>query len=188
MTQKAQGLLQTRKVSDEVVYATGAESVLRTADLEDLKRQALKTRRMRMRICTHGAETDPVHEMFIVHPKGAYVRPHRHQGKSESFYVIEGAVDFVTYDDAGHIESVFRMGDVASGRPFYHRMDRPSFHTMLIRSEWLVFFEVTRGPFDRKDNIPAPWSPPDADEAAVAEFIKDLDLSVTRLLGSVVAG
>jgi cupin fold WbuC family metalloprotein len=188
MNESARGLLHTRKVSEEVVYATGAQAVLTIADLEDLKRQALTTRRQRMRICTHGAETDPVHEMFIVHPKGAYVRPHKHQGKSESFYVIEGSVDFVTYDDAGNIESAFRMGNVASRQPFYHRMDGPYYHTMLIRSDWLVFYEVTRGPFDRKDNIPAPWSPPDADLTAVAEFIDKLDVSVTRLLGPANAG
>ena len=188
MNERAPGLLSTRKVSEEVAYATGVEAVLTIADLEDLKLQALKTRRRRMRICTHGGETDPVHEMFIVHPKGAYVRPHKHQGKSESFCVIEGTVDFVTYDEAGEIESAVRMGDVSSGQPFYHRMNGPYYHTMLIRSDWLVFFEVTMGPFDRKDNIPAPWSPPDADVAAVTEFIEKLDFSVTRLLGPVKAG
>ena len=45
--------------------------------------------------------------MLIVHPAGAYVRPHKHEGKSESTHVVEGdvdaagedRVDFAAHDD-----------------------------------------------------------------------------------------
>jgi cupin fold WbuC family metalloprotein len=113
--------------------------------------------------------------MLIVHERGAYVRPHKHTGKTESAHIIEGLVDVVMFDDSGRIESVIRMGDYASGRIFYYRMAIPVFHTLIIRSDVLVFHETTNGPFDRGDAVFAPWAPEDSDVNFVNTFMADLD-------------
>ena len=88
--------------------------------------------------------------MLIVHERGAYVRPHKHPAKTESTHIIEGLVDVVLFEDDARIERVISMGDYASGRAFYYRMDVPVFHTLIIRSDVLVFHETTNGPFERK--------------------------------------
>ena len=59
--------------------------------------------RNRIRYCAHASPSDVVHEMFIVHPRGAYVRPHKHLDKSESMMIIEGEADYVMFDSKGNI-------------------------------------------------------------------------------------
>ena len=39
------------------------------------------------------------------------------------------------------------LGQPGSGRPFYYRMSKPFFHTLIIRSELLIVHEITNGPF-----------------------------------------
>jgi cupin fold WbuC family metalloprotein len=79
------------------------------------------------------------------------------------------------FDDEGRIEDVIRMGDYASGRTFYYRIAAPIFHTLIIRSDVLVFHEITNGPFDRRDTVFAPWAPDDGDVNSVSNFMADLN-------------
>jgi cupin fold WbuC family metalloprotein len=158
------------KLNDEVLVASSPLVQLGRADIEALKRQALTNPRCRIRICAHPDTADRLHEMLIVHTRGAYVRPHKHLQKSESVHIIEGEVNVVFFDDAGAVAEVVRMGDYGSGRKFYYRIGGPRYHTLLITSEFLVFHEVTNGPFRREDTVFAPWGPEEADAAACAAF------------------
>jgi cupin fold WbuC family metalloprotein len=175
MTPVASPLPRARVESAEVRYATEPIVLLDAADVGSLKRDAAENTRRRIRLCAHHGVDDPVHEMLIVHSLGTYVRPHQHIGKTESFHVVEGDVDVVLFDDQGGVAVVIRMGAFASGRPFYYRIAVPLFHTLLIRSEILVFHETTSGPFRRADTVFAPWAPEDGDSAAVRQYLADLD-------------
>jgi cupin fold WbuC family metalloprotein len=171
-----------RKESDEVLY--DLEPVVRISrkDVDFLKETAEHNERKRIRLCAHGSIEDSLHEMVITHAKGTYVRPHKHLGKIESFHVIEGTVDVVVFDDDGNITGVTRMGDYQSGQPFYHRISEPSYHTLLITSDVLVFHEITNGPFRREDMVYADWSPEENDKQAGADFIADLSAQSEQLL------
>ena len=159
------------QVSEEVYYSANQLTCVSKSDIEFLKEKALANSRLRTRLCTHHETTDPVHEMFIVHAHGAYVRPHKHLGKSESFHIIEGMVDVVIFNETGEITNVFHMGDMQSGLDFYYRIDQPFFHSLVIRSELLVFHEITKGPFNREATVFADWSPRDEDVQGVNEFM-----------------
>lgn len=167
--------MRAKQTSEEVFYASDRVPRVTRADLADLTREAGNTARRRSRLCTHRDVADAIHEMFIVHPRGAYVRPHKHLNKAESMSVLDGEVDLVLFDDNGRVADVVSMGNVASGRAFYYRMTDAIFHTLLIRSEWLVFHEVTSGPFRREDTVFAPWAPEDADTSGVATFIAGVE-------------
>jgi cupin fold WbuC family metalloprotein len=157
-------MMRTRRESDEVLYPDEPIVVVGPADIEELKAEANESRR-RIRLCTHRDVADRVHEMLIVHERGTYVRPHKHLGKSESFHVIEGLCCVVLFDDAGQVLRVVKLGDHASGRPFYYRISDPNFHTLLIESEMLVFHETTAGPFKPAETVFAHWAPEDGGEA-----------------------
>ncbi|HWX22495.1 MAG TPA: WbuC family cupin fold metalloprotein [Candidatus Binatia bacterium] len=158
------------KLSDEVLTAGDPLVQLSRVDIQTLKQQALLNPRRRIRICAHPDTTDRLHEMLIVHTRGAYVRPHKHLNKSESVHVIEGKVDVVFFDDAGAVSDVVRLGDYQSDRKFYYRIGGPRYHTFLITSEFLVFHEVTNGPFRREDTVFAPWGPEESNPAACLAF------------------
>ena len=167
-----------RQQNEEVLYSKDSLAMAEKSDIEDLKRLSFHNQRKRIRLCTHLNQVDSLHEMLIVHDKSCYVRPHKHPGKSESTHVIEGLVDVVLFDDDGKIERVIRMGDYASGKTFYYRMATPIFHTLIIRSEILVFHEITNGPFDRDATIFASWSPEDGDMNTKFDYMFALDKRV----------
>lgn len=169
-------------LNSEVLYSKDTITKTNQSDIELLTQRAAHNQRKRIRLCAHASPADRLHEMLIVHEQGAYVRPHKHPGKSESTHIIEGLVDVVVFDDNGQIESVIRMGDYASGRTFYYRMSIPVFHTLIIRSEVIVFHETTNGPFNRADTIFAPWSPEENDSAGCALFMGKLTLAVENFL------
>jgi cupin fold WbuC family metalloprotein len=102
------------------------------------------------------------------------VRPHKHLGKPESFHVIEGIVDVIIFDECGDIREVIQMGNYGSDRVFYYRISTPIYHTLLIRSDILVFHETTTGPFNRVDTVFAPWSPEEIDSSGCALFTEKL--------------
>lgn len=136
--------------------------------------------RNRVRFCTHADKNEVIQEMYIIHPRHAYVRPHLHVNKPESMLVLEGEVDFITFATNGSISDIIRMGDYNSGDPFYNSMRDATYHTLLIRSEWLAFLEFTQGPFRREDTIFAPWSPEESDMNGVSQFMEKLKREVDR--------
>ncbi|WP_061222771.1 WbuC family cupin fold metalloprotein [Leptospira weilii] len=166
--------LQT-KVSEEVYHSTQTFLGIQKGDIQELIEIAKRTKRQRARICSHLNGNELLQEMFIVHPKGAYVRPHKHIEKPESMMILEGEVDFVTFNDNGEIENTMNMGAYHTGKIFYDSMRSSIYHTLLIRSEWLVFLEITKGPFRKEDTIFAPWSPEENDTKSVREFMNNID-------------
>jgi cupin fold WbuC family metalloprotein len=180
MTGPGGSVMRAKAESAEVRYAADAVVLVDAADVARLKQEAAENARKRIRLCAHHGVDDRLHEMLIVHTNDTYVRPHKHLGKSESFHVIEGEVDVVLFDDEGGVTDFIPMGAFASGRPFFYRIAEPRFHTLLIRSDVLVFHETTGGPFRRDDTVFAPWAPEDGDAAAVTRFLADLDSRVTK--------
>lgn len=164
--------------SAEVVYAGEGLVTVDAAAIASLIADAAKNPRRRIRLCAHASVADAVHEMLIVHERSCYVRPHKHIGKSESFHVIEGHVDVVLFDDLGRVETSISMGPYGSNKPFFYRIAEPRFHTLIIRSEVLVFHETTSGPFRREQTVLAPWSPDGNDDADVARYLSQLDAAV----------
>jgi cupin fold WbuC family metalloprotein len=165
----------------EVLYSEESITTANLSDIDYLKQLSSRNARKRIRLCAHGGTDDRLHEMLIVHERGAYVRPHKHPGKSESTHIIEGLVDVVTFDDKGGVQSIIHMGDYASGRTFYYRMAFPMFHTLIIRSDVLVFHEITNGPFDRRDTVFAPWAPDDNDMQSIKIFMAALSDKVALM-------
>ncbi len=169
-------MIVTHKESDEVLYPAEEVVVVEATDLTQLKRLALLNPRQRIRLCAHHSPGDRLHEMFIVHTSDCYVRPHKHLGKAESMAILEGEVDVVLFHDDGTIRQVIRMGDLNSGKLFYYRLSEPIYHTLLIRSQFLVFHEITEGPFLREKTVFPDWAPEErsADQRAFVARIETL--------------
>lgn len=163
-----------RQASEEVLFTTADLTTVTRQDIERLKDRSRLTRRGRIRLCAHRDVLAPVHEMLIVHPRGAYVRPHQHVGKEESLHLIEGEVTVVLFGPDQSVQAVIPMGAYGTGRTFYYRLAADVYHTLLIESETVVFHEVTSGPFDKADMVVAPWAPAEGDQPAVQRFLSGL--------------
>jgi cupin fold WbuC family metalloprotein len=147
------------KHNDEVYYSEAPVITVGPAEIDFLKNAAAENTRRRARLCTHPGIEDALHEMLIVHMDSTYVRPHKHLGKSESFHIIEGALKVFLFTDDGELTDTIDFGASGSGRNFYYRLSTPMFHSVLPVSDFVVFHEVTNGPFDRADCVFAPWAP-----------------------------
>ena len=163
-----------RHASEEVYYTTSAITTVTAEDIAFVKARAAENPRRRARLCAHPDDTDPLHEMLIVHMRGIYVQPHKHVGKSESFHVIEGRLKVLLFDDEGRHTRTIQLSEPSGGASFFYRLASPTFHSVVPETEFVVFHEVTNGPFDRRETIAALWAPAETDVAAGARFIAGL--------------
>ncbi|MBN2781755.1 MAG: WbuC family cupin fold metalloprotein [Campylobacterales bacterium] len=167
-------LEKQNKVSEEAYFSTQNIISIDKFDIDALIDEAKKTKRNRVRFCSHTTSDEKIHEMFIVHPKDAYVRPHKHIGKIESMLVLHGEVDYITFNDDGEVESITQMGDFKSGKVFYKSLRDEQYHSMVIKSDWLVFLEITEGPFERSNTVFAQFAPNDDEPQKIDEFLKNI--------------
>ncbi len=143
-------------------------------DLVVIKENALKSQKLRSRICIHKSSSDKLHEMLLTLQKGSYVRPHKHINKAESFHIIQGTGFIIIFDDESRIHDVTQLGDYNSGKIFYYRLDAPFYHMVIVTSDELVFHETTTGPFNKEDTIFPSWSPNEDDIREIKKFLEKM--------------
>ena len=167
--------MQITRFNEEVLFTKDPITSINRIEIDELKTKARSNIRKRIRLCSHLDITDQVHEMLIVHSKNNYIRPHKHIGKSESFHIIEGALDIIIFNDQGVIEKVNSLNEFGSGLPFYFRLSSSIFHTIVPKTDMVVFHETTSGPFVPKDTIFPNWAPSeDQDESIKLSYIYKL--------------
>ncbi|MCB9592664.1 MAG: cupin domain-containing protein [Sandaracinaceae bacterium] len=95
----------------------------------------------------------------IAFPAGAHTPFHRHQGESESFYVLEGEVTFVLEDGRKHTGGAGTFLHVPAG--VAHGFQTDSFTRMIVITGQVGFLDLARdagGPAERRE-IPPPAAP-----------------------------
>ena len=128
----------------------------------------------------HKNINDHLHEMFIVHKKDCYVRPHKHIGKTESFLLIDGEADVLIFNDAGDLINGRNLGKYKGGKSFYYRIPESCYHTQIFRKD-TVFHEVTMGPFDSNDSVKASWAPDEKETALVKMYIDEITQKIKSI-------
>jgi cupin fold WbuC family metalloprotein len=153
-----------------VFIAEGSIATIGPWDIAMLRAAAEKTPKKRARINAHPDSEDPLHEMIIAIGQDSYIRPHKHPGKSESFHILEGAVDIVIFDESGDITRIVPLSAPGGESAFFYRMKRPFFHTLIIKSQVLVVHETTNGPFRPEGTVFADFAPAEDDAAAASDY------------------
>ena len=170
-----------QQINSEVYVANGNTITLGSGEISLLKQRLANAPRGRVRLCAHPGNDDLLHEMIIALSRQSYIRPHRHPNKSESFHIIQGAVDIIIFDDVGGITDRLSLGDLSTGLPMFYRLNAPLFHTLIIRSDVLVFHETTNGPLRAGDAEFAAWAPAAEDQTAARQYMTELERSVQMM-------
>ena len=144
------------------------------AQIEKAKAAARRNSTGRARINAHPSLDSETQEMFIAFVRGSYVRPHRHSRKRESFHVVQGLLDAVSFDDEGRVTKQVRLGTFDSGHPFYFRSEVNDWHCFIVRSKIAVVHETTQGPFEPGESEFPTWAPDPEDIHEVQAFLKRL--------------
>ncbi len=159
--------------SDEVFFCSNMLEFVDQDVVASLKEKARETPRRRARLCLHVDPDQALHQMLIVHPADAYVRPHMHLSRDETFQIVEGRATLFIFDEKGRWREQ-TMGQIESGKPFMTLIPKGVFHAIRIESPVLVFLESTCGPFNKADLVEAPWSPESSDKENVEAFLEKL--------------
>ena len=170
-------MIKTKKESPEVLYSLNKYTTVNEKDLSALQQKGLRNKKRIIRLCIHKSKKDLVHEMFIVFPKSYYCKPHKHTTE-ESMSVITGQADVILFKNNGEIFKVIEMGDLRSKKMFYYKLHRNTFHTLLIKSKYLFFYEVTKGPF-KKSNMKSPKWAPGENKLEIKLFLYQLKKKIT---------
>jgi len=166
------------KQNDEVFYPTQDKLLsIGDDDIKYLQQMSERNSRRRARFCTHQSINDEVHEMIIFHGKGAYVRPHKHLLKTESFHLVKGRADVLVFNEDGDLKQVLNLGEYNSGNLFYYKVPDSCYHMQIFKDD-TVFHEVTKGPFQEKDTVCASWAPDEDQKLLVEQYIKELNEKV----------
>lgn len=163
------------EMSPEAYQAEGIPINLSVSDLNFLKTAIIKSSRNRSRICTHNNADEKLHEMFVIYGKETYVRPNRHFGKDESVFVLEGACDIYFFDLDGSVTDVVELDASNSKSPYFCRIPKEIYHTVVIKSTQVILFEATSGPFEPADTYYADWSPMEGDHHGIKKFQEILE-------------
>jgi cupin fold WbuC family metalloprotein len=178
-------MIELKRQSAEVYFAKQPISAIGVPELRFLKEAAMRSTRHRCRICLHLDEQALLHETVLVYTRATYNRPNRHP-MAESFHLLEGACDVLFFEDEPeptspsgfvapskvlHMEAAVR----GNGHPFIVQFPVMVYHTIVVRSDWLVIHETCRGPFVRgHTTLYAPWAPAETDHD-VGDFLAKLE-------------
>lgn len=147
------------KKNNEVYYPSNEFVCITKNDFVELKKLSTQNPRQRVRFCAHQNPEDDIHEMFIVHTKNCYVRPHFHLKKAESLYVIEGQADLIIFNDNGEIIKIIKLSRNINNGFVYYRIEECTIHMLIIKSDYFIFHEVTKGPFKIEHTRFPAWAP-----------------------------
>ncbi len=162
--------------------AHAAIQIITPTLLDTLTQRAIASERRRTNHNFHQTFEESPNRFLNVMVKGTYFTPHRHTTppKSESFLVLRGQLLFITFDDAGGLQTVTRLSPEGN-----HGIDiAPGiWHSIIVESETAICFEVKPGPYaPASDKDFAPWGPREG-EAGYAEYASELYARALASLG-----
>ena len=129
--------------------------------------------RKRMILPVHRKQDALVQRMFNFLQPGTYIRPHRHPGNgaTESLVVLQGGIDFFTFDKEGNIQTQRFVGGVVTNSVL--DIEPNIWHTFVVKETDTVLFEVKRGPYNpMTDKEFASWAPEESTSASVSYLSK----------------
>lgn len=162
------------EVAPGIFYTNTAFVLADDETVAFLKKHASENAVGRARICAHPDPEADQHDMLIVSSKKTYVAPHRHLSKTESFCILEGEADVLLFDEEGNLSDRFSMAPAGNDLPFFYRMPAKQFHSLDIKTDFLVFIESTKGPFVKSDMQNGNWAPDATDEKNGRTYISSL--------------
>ena len=155
--------------------ATGATFALDQAALDHALEASRTNPRRRIMLPVNRSQTEGVQRLLNFIQHDSFLRAHRHPMPDcvECLAVLQGAMGFLTFDDAGNILTSHRLvaGDAASCMV---DIEQGLWHTLVPLADDNVVLEIKRGPYDAKtDKQFAEWCPQEGTPEAAA-WLRDM--------------
>jgi cupin fold WbuC family metalloprotein len=143
-----------RRTSAEVFHANEWGVSWGHGIIEELKQVASSSDRSRARLCLHPKPTDAHQEMLIVMARLAVELPQRRTLGFDTKVAVEGLATLRYFSPDGNLTRSVGLGGDAS---IYVHTASSEYHSLLVESDWFVFLEILKGPFESSTTEFAPW-------------------------------
>ena len=101
----------------------------------------------------------------------SYIRPHRHQNRSEIISPIKGKIEVVLFNDLGEITERYYMGANYTTREIF--IEKNTWHTLIALSPTAVIANPIEGPYDKENHSEyASWAPKEEDASSIDYLVK----------------
>lgn len=170
-----------KKINEEVYVPEDDTLItLNKTDIDTIQQSAAKSLKLRSRVCIHNNSEDSIQEMIIVHNKRVYVKPHKHTAGSESFHIIKGKLEIILFNENGDITNIIPLEAYHQGKnpSFCYRLNKPLYHTIIVKSRFVVIHEVINGPFKKENSEFPSWAPSEEEKEAVNKWKIELEWKV----------
>ena len=128
--------------------------------LLSIKKKNNKKKLNKFKICLHKDENYPVQEMINFSYGFNYNRPHKHLlNKNESYHIIEGGMEIYLISEKNKIIKKIKIEKKKNKFPPIFKLNKPIFHFIVPSTDWLIYHEVTTGPWKKKFIKYADFSP-----------------------------
>jgi cupin fold WbuC family metalloprotein len=146
-----------KKINEGVFQLEEDFSVLEEDMIKTLIDESIRSNKRRARINFHPNGRSNCQEMIICLQNDAELPIHYHENKSESFHVIEGTLGIVLLDEGfdKNADFIILNGEVG---PVYYRLNSSKAHLVVGLSDYVIFHEVTEGPYNGKPPKMPEWS------------------------------
>ncbi|OQA34725.1 MAG: hypothetical protein BWY57_00287 [Betaproteobacteria bacterium ADurb.Bin341] len=134
--------------------------------------RAQRAPQRRARVLLHPGQEDSLHEMLIALPRESCDVPHINFKSGKSFHVVRGEMAVMIFSDDGSEVTPCRLGAGTTAPSRMVRLNRPSWHTIIPLSDYVVFIETIIGPFT--GNRFAEWAPSPDDKLNWTVFSESL--------------
>ncbi|NDK05529.1 hypothetical protein LKM2_1497 [Leptospira kirschneri serovar Mozdok] len=96
------------KYNEEVYHSSSSIIDLNREDINQLILLANSAKRTRVRFCAHSNSSEALHEMFIVHSKDTYVRPHKHLKNLNQCWFLKEKLSILLFMMMDRLKIVFK--------------------------------------------------------------------------------
>ena len=128
-----------------------------------IKKRVILNKLNKFKVCLHKNKNYPVQEMINFNYGFNYYRPHKHLlNINESYHLIEGSMEIYILDDNCKVKKKIKLS--AKRKNTYNssiifKINKPLYHFVVPVSKWLIYHEVTTGPWSKKFIKYADFSP-----------------------------
>jgi cupin fold WbuC family metalloprotein len=175
------------ELSAAVEVATSPFVVVDEALIDRTIARARNSPHRRARVLLHPGQEDSLHEMLIALPRESCDIPHINFKSGKSFHIVRGEMAVMLFPDDGSEVLPCRLGASPTDPRRMVRLNKPTWHTIIPMSDYVVFIETIIGPFT--GNRFAEWAS-NTNSAGWERFVASLraiatsDAPARPLLGS----
>jgi len=149
-------------------------NILSTDLFEEGVRLSRLSPRKRIILPIHKSSDASMHRMLNFIQPGSYIRPHNHSlsNKTESVVVLQGAIQFFTFNEKGEVLTEDIIG--GTSKNFGVDIEPTVNHAFFAIQPDTIIFETKPGPYEKAtDKLFAEWAPEEGTEEATV-FMQSL--------------